>query len=463
MEPLATTADIFTIVSTLKPFFERLRNNHVLNNGLKEGVVNRSKLMSKKRLPGEVFAAEILKEPVRIEKSAKSGNVQVIINRQNVDKAVISNKGKSELCKSFIEPEFEKIIALDRSIHAFLRNSLSKVITKPLVLPSIPFRWGSGGILSIVNIDDKPYIPMFFRDIPPEGWNLPLGSSERLLDNNGCLISGLDHELNSPSLFILREFLEEMLLIDRDPSCCRPKQFRFRMPYDLGSAQASIAKELKNKHLQLRHKYDHMEICNDNDLVIRPDLLKTPMDLIIHSSEGDFEISDVIFSINCLELGIEIVKIIAYDIPGGNRPYFLDGEILENPSMPELVRMPIALFPLKMLYEIFSGNIELQYRGKSQASIEITHQLNTEDILLYSWDVERRKAIIEDSSLGIGTENTRYSKWNKSFGESFNNGSIPHLFTPASVKILNLLFAIDIDEELKRTKAFSGAQKERAH
>ena len=443
---ISLIASIITITKTLKPFFDEARQSFSWAEKASRGIVKRSQLSKGKRLTGEVFAAELLTEPVRIEPSRRGGPLRIIIDRRNVEQAVITSAGKRELCESFITPQINEIIKLDRSIHKFLRSYLSRPSEEiePLVLPPMPFRWGSGGIVSLVNVGGHRHVPMFFRDIPPAGWNIPLGSSERLIDHDGSVLSDFDHELNSPSLFMLREFLEETLVLDRHPSADRPKRFHFRMPYDLGWAQARIAQHLQDEHRQLRRRYDHIEIVEDDDHFLRPSLLALPMDLTIHSDQRDHDLSNVLVSINCLELGIEVVKVIEYDIPGDVKPYFLDGEILAmQPSSPELVRMPIALFPLDLLRELFDGDVKLQYHGAAQASLEIPRALSMDDVTLFTYDIERRNAIINDNAIGINGEAARYQKWKSEFGD-FSDGCISSLFTPATVKILNMLFSANI-------------------
>lgn len=446
MEPLSTIADLITLTRTLTPIFGKARKSFQWGKRSSKGIVKRSELLKKRRLPGEVFAAELLTEPVRIEPRL-GGGLRVVIDRRNVEQAVITSPGKRELCVSFITPEIDRLVELDRSIHTFMRGCLSGAseAPNPLILPPLPFRWASGGIISIVKIGGNYHVPMFFRDIQPAGWNIPLGSSERLIDQYGTVLSVGDEEFHSPSLLILREFLEETIVLDRHPSSARPKRFRFSMPFGLAGAQESIAKYLQDKHRHLRRQYDHLEIMYDDDRVIKPSLPPLPMDLTIHSDKRDpAELSDVLIAINCLELGIEVVKIVQYEFPEGVNPYFLDGEILaDDPFAPELVRMPVALFPLELLRELFEGDITLQYRGAAQAPLEIQRKLTTRDVTLFLWDIERRNAIIDGSVTGIGREAERYKKWKNSFGD-FLDGSIPSLFTPATVKILNMLFSVKI-------------------
>lgn len=444
MEPISTLADIVTVVNLLKPFLQRTWASFPWGQKVSDGIVARTQLASPRRLPGEVFAAELLSEPVRVEAPHGGHSLRVVIDRRNVDHAVISTAGKRHLCDAFVAPKVDDLISLDKSVHALMRSSLTGR-QESVVLPPMPFRWGSGGILSVVSIRGRRHIPMFFRDIRPAGWNIPLGSTERMIDHDSRVKSDFDHELCSPSLCILREFLEETLVLDRDPTHSAPKRFEFCMPYDLAAAQRHVAGHLEDNHRRLRDKYDHMEIQDDRDLTIRPSLLALPMDLTIHSNDGDTHVSNVLVTINCLELGIEVVKVIEYDIPAEVEPYFLDGEILmSKPSSPELVRMPVALFPLELLREFMGGEISLAFEKSAQAALEISRRLDRREVILFDWDIERRNAIASDPTKGVGSESERYMRWRQTFGGDFADNHIPSRFTPATVKTLNLLLSANI-------------------
>lgn len=443
MDLLELGANIVTVVGAVSPWIQKARKSFSWEKDESDGIVERSCLSSKKRLSGEVFAAEILSEPVRIEPKCNGQPLRIVIDRCNVEQAVITTKGKGVLCKNFVEPNLTDMIKLDKFLHEFLRRAISGA-ADPVILPPMPFRWASGGILSVVKIDGRRYVPMFFRDIPPAGWNIPLGSSERLIDEKGHVLSDFDHELNTPSQFILREFFEETLLLDRDPVLTEPKRYEFGMQFALSPEERRMMAEHQRKQRKLRSECDHMKITDDHDLKLWPKFLSLPMNLTIHDGRGDpHHLADVLVSINCLELGIEVVKVIEYDIPPGKQAYFLDGEILEkNLSLPELVRMPVALFPLDLLREHFSGEIELEYQEGSQASLEGPQGLSKQGVILFNWDIERRNAIADDSEKGVGSEHERYRKWREKFSGGFADDSIPSLFTPATVKILNMLFSV---------------------
>ena len=169
------------------------------------------------------------------------------------------------------------------------------------------------------------------------------------------------------------------------------------------------------------------------------------MDLRIFSNKPNpQELANVLIAFSCLDLGIEIVKVIKFNIPKGVDPYFLDGEIIAvDPSSPELARMPIALFPLELLRELFEGDISMQYHGAAQASLKISRSLTTSDINLLTWDIERRNAINNGDEKGIGQEGIRYKRWKDNYGD-FSDGHVSSLFTPATFKILNMLFSGNI-------------------
>src|SRR5437762_2067607 len=46
--------------------------------------------------------------------------------------------------------------------------------------PAFPFRYGNGGTLPVVRMDNKDYYCLFYRDSHPVGWNIANGGAESL-------------------------------------------------------------------------------------------------------------------------------------------------------------------------------------------------------------------------------------------------------------------------------------------
>jgi hypothetical protein len=309
-----------------------------------------------------------------------------------------------------------------------------------IIIPTenIPLRWCSGGILSIVKFKEKWWVPLFFRDIKPDGWNLSLGASERRRHD---LNENWETELSDPWKLIIREFLEETLILSKKPKCCDDFQVR-QFVFENMDAQESIrmASEFAQDHKNLRQQCDHLSL-NDagKPIYVR---LKTgfDMNLIIEKDGIKNTLHDVIISINLLELGIEIIKVIEFKI--GNEDYMLDGEILEDEGTEELVRMPFALLSFSYLRDTFGGeDFQLQYTDDiKQPSIIGKPFKNENDIYLFDWDIDRRMQIHESRNYR-GIEEKRYTTWAENYDSMFRNlHTIPSRFTPATAKALNLFF-----------------------
>ena len=147
-----------------------------------------------------------------------------------------------------------------------------------------------------------------------------------------------------------------------------------------------------------------------------------------------------------MELGIEVVKVITYDLDDDN--YLLDGEILEF-TPKELTRMPVGLISVSYLQSVFgTEKADLTYTLGPQPSVRVRKPIPQEDIHIFDWDILQRLAIIRGDKDPIGTELRRYLDWYDKFGPNFLDeqdrpwaGNPSRLFTPATVKLLNLCFS----------------------
>ena len=147
-----------------------------------------------------------------------------------------------------------------------------------------------------------------------------------------------------------------------------------------------------------------------------------------------------------MELGIEVVKVITYDLDDDN--YLLDGEILEF-TPKELTRMPVGLISVSYLQSVFgTEKADLTYTLGPQPSVRVRKPIPQEDIHIFDWDILQRLAIIRGDKDPIGTALRRYLDWYDKFGPNFLDeqdrpwaGNPSRLFTPATVKLLNLCFS----------------------
>lgn len=404
--------------------------------------------------PNEAFAIELLNKPIVLRKD-NSGDFTVTINRSGVEKAVITNAAKKEVCKKYINHQLTEIKNKDVEIFNFL-NGKTNEQDKVIYLDKFPLRWASGGVFSVVKYRGQTWTPFFFRDIPPYGWNISLGASERHFYNQKVQVT-VKKELNNPKKLAIREFLEETLIFDRKPIASGHTGIN-NLVIDLGNIKIARkkARSFAKMHIKYREEYDQIFI--DHKLLKESDSYNNCVDINVKflSTNTNLQINpgignrsnfnpDVLVCFNLFELGIEIVKIAQFDLYDDY--YLLDGEIIEETK--ELARMPFALISHDYLWKNFGENYEIKYPEKDddllQCSFEGNH-IPLKDIHVFHWDVRRRVEIMRGAP-GIGGEKGRYTKWYDKFGKNFLDGNDEPsdanpslLFTPASVKIVHSYF-----------------------
>lgn len=430
---------------------------------------------SRQRLPNEVFAIELLTQPVHL-KRAPNGHLSVTIDRKRVKEMLISNDGKMAKCRQFISTPSKKaaVEKLDGEIQGFLAGNKpglhgdragERKLDLDLEKEGIGLRWASGGILSVVHYRNREWVPLFFRDIRPYGWNISLGSTERCFEKDGGLKEpppSLEGELKAPWRYIFREFLEESLVFTGTPSeeaTLSRRRFKFQVEDSVAKA---VAEEFDREHREHRKEKDKIDIIDteaEND--IKVDFEGTNCTLYV-KSETDSEpipTHDVLVCFSLLDLGIEVVKIARYRLKKDD--YMLDGEIRvkDNPETgqpeKELVRMPIALISCDYLKRTFRDPKKWQsykYTLGPQPSIEVPkgprydRSLEKTEIVIFDWDVKRHMQIVNGES-GTMWEKTRYlnwyDQWHRNFFDTkgrFSEANPSRLFVPGTAKILNLYF-----------------------
>lgn len=437
----------------------RILRNHVdefkpddeLPPDVRKGIVSRDDLRHRKsRFPGEVFAVEILARDVKLARVDKDGKekVEVTIDRRSVKKCLISNKGKSDRVRKYVTKENEADLRdRDSDIHQFLLDRRRKNLTIPSNKARL--RWASGGVLSIVTFKGEKWVPLFFRDIHPYGWNIALGQPERQFDpkHEGYT---LENELNQPWNYICREFLEETMIIDRAPAPPEPVYRRtLNLSYLGQDTPVKIAKNFAEEHGKLRKTEDGLEVLEQNEARIKANIIDTDFYLKVVDDEGcEHERDNVLICFSLLDLGIEVVTVVEYDLDEND--YMLDGEILvDKKGNKELVRMPIALMPCSYLAGVFGPDCDqLHYTLGPEPSIEVQRAPAAGDVHLFDWDIRQRMLTVggADSSKW---KQQRYIDWFDKFRRDFfdrdgaqTKGDLSQLFVPGTAKILNLYFSL---------------------
>lgn len=395
-------------------------------------------------LPGQVFAVELLTQPILLSRN-RHGRTILAVNRDDVSDALYTTEAKWNLCReTFNTPErIEKAKQMDREIHRFLLGCSDD---NPLLvrLDGMPLRWASGGVLSIVHWKKRLWTPFFFRDIPPFGWNIALGASER------------GDNLNDPWTFLLREFLEETLVLSNAPRRGRLVDFKRFFPERLDiKREVERADRFAAEHIKVRRRNDGLVIRVTQDPIhltgldrqfcVILDFFNTATDVLIeHNGHIEWH-GNVLACINPLELGIEVVKVVEYTLEEDN--YILSGELLDFGTHKELLRMPVALIAHDYLAQAF-GDEDLRYTGDVQPSVEAP-AIPPDCIHIFDYDARRRREI----ALGIEQnsspwERQCYGEWLKKFGSYFfdDSGEVTNAhastwFTPSSAKIISYFFA----------------------
>lgn len=412
-----------------------LVENRVFDDGIVRAAFLRA---ATPRLPNEAFAAELLAQPVRLRR--EDGRLTVSVDRRGVEHVVISNRGKSELCRAYVEPQRAALIEADQRLHRFLLGAAPR--QREIELPRLPMRWGSGGVLSVVNRGGRRWVPLFFRDIPPLGWNLSLGASQREFDPalpNADPGRRWQEELTHPWGFIEREFLEEMLVLDQPPrrhEVVGRRRFVFTFPIEKDAE--NLADRFSARHLALREQHDAMNIEESPHPIVVRAGDRSGVDIVVTQAghRAPAVMTDVLVALNLLELGIEVVRVLEYGL--GPEDLMLDGEIVDfgEGAGDALVRMPVALVSESYLQRAFAKPADLRYTTDAvQPSVQAP-SFGPGDIVVFDWDL-RRRAELAHPERGDEIWRRRWQHWREAFAANFKAARYPALFTPAAAKILS--------------------------
>ena len=390
-------------------------------------------------LPGKVFAIEILRKPVLLQK--QKGRTSVSINRAGVKLGVYTVEGRQRIVDITFgaQPEaMKEAERLDNKIHGIFLGNLNPQAYK-VDQPNL--RWASGGVLSRVEYNERMWFSFFFRDIPPFGWNISLGASEH------------EDEMTDPSKFLMREFFEETLV-------CRPGnggqtiQRPFAGPGPSVSDPLALQKAINSanafsaKHRDLRFERDGIVFHNAPGAPVLYDPLPTKTDIDI---DGSQPMRSFLICINVTELGIEVIKVLTYELDDND--FLLDGEIFEpaETNQIELVRMPVALISEDYMQNAFAGKDKFVYDSPFDAELPSIKgpPIPSSEIVIFPHDVRRRvQCANAPPEQATDWERNRYTLWKERFGKNFldqseapTNTNASALFTPSSVKAVVYYFA----------------------
>lgn len=349
---------------------------------------------------------------LRFEEGGKTKYcLEIDLNGQSY--GIYNSGGKKYIEDKFCTPQYRTLSEdISLSMHKF---TTSKQSNRFEFDDKMVYRWASGGVLPIAKWKGQKWFVLLFRDIEPIGWNIPNGASET------------DKEYTEIDKLIFREFAEEIILLDKEPlrNDGIPAIHKcFRFPFGMNRPLESCDTFTK-KQMALRYDHDNLKIETGNGPKLKQ--LETPFSLDLsyfdNSSMENIhsKIDDIIFSINPNEFGIEILRVLEFEM--NDNDYIIDGEVWELGSI--LVRQPIMLLSCDYVKKIYekSGEIGRHINDKPYADCKKMESIPANNYKIFDKDIELRKQRIEklifDSTYNHTNEIKRCKSWLKNFEKLF--------------------------------------------
>ncbi len=379
--------------------------------------IKRAHITEQKILPDWAFSLVVLRSGVEIEgnpgdckNTIQNGSIcSLKINLVGQSYGIYNNMGKEFLRKYFMDKDLTTYKDIDEKFRGWISCKVHTWdINRELSrIKSAPFRWASGGVLPIVKYKGREYVLLVFRSIPPVGWNLFLGGSEN------------KEEYKDLRRLILREFYEELLIVNKRQlegilrkglSPYNTKTLYYKPFQVFGATDWSPA--LANMHVEAHRnlrKREGIEL-QINSYPIKLEPIETPFNVKIRYDildNGKYittearPVSDVIFTINPFEQGIDVVGVYEFEMDEGDYPLY--GEIHEKNEGEFLLHHPIVLISVDKLRDIFStqedSGVNKKYSEPDTQECEGCIRINSlsgEDYLLFTYDsVEIQSSRIE--------------------------------------------------------------------
>jgi hypothetical protein len=394
------------------------------------------------RPPEAAFAMEILTRPPVVQVAGQ--RIEVTVDRAGVTEGVHTGPARNALWATWLGIGERRAAA--EAWDAWYQACLTGAEPGPTPSsPMVPLRWAAGGVLPLTRWRGRPWVPVFFRDIPPYGWVLPLGATDP------------DDDLQDPSAFAVREALEELMVVGGEPSRGALLAVRPLLVDDGDGLAATLARSASAlaAPVALRLERDGLVLSDartprKGDPTL-PGLWAEPVptrtDLEVKGPDGAARRHrDVLVSIGPLDLGIDVVRVLRLDLDDGDT--ILDGEVLVRPDgTRELVRMPVAMVAWSAVTRIFSAGAgqSLSWTPDTPPSVR-AGPLAPGEVHLFCWDVVRRREIALGSRIGDESDprdRARCRTWLEQFGSAFFDAegmpsatSLPDLWVPATARVL---------------------------
>lgn len=346
--------DSWTPVSDVEHYWKWVQQRSYKN---KPVFIRREDLMAKNFWPNWAFSIVVLFNKLRITRHRNKNNsdkFRLEIDLRNQSYGIYNNAGKIFMTNKFLREGINigRYIKQAEKVENFLKGEGP---SDEMAVDAVdtPLRWAAGGVLPITHWRGKYWYVLFFRGISPVGWNVANGASET------------EEEYKNLHRLMVREFSEELVLLNRepqidDPSSVAQKTFRLsdRIFDELPDKVKDeiISKKFIEKHASLRKNHDNLTIVYTEGPIL--EVIRTPFEIEITYHNKDLKgslttsVKDVIFSVNPLEFGIESTSLYAFEMDDDD--YLVFGESWEVADC--LLREPVLLLSCEYVQEVFEKN-----------------------------------------------------------------------------------------------------------
>lgn len=259
----------------------------------------------------------------------KDSGVRLEVSFDHRSQAVATRKART-----FVREHIKDFVNMGKEI----KNNLADVYSGTRQVynhppeKEFPFRFASGGSLPILDIDGVEYYCLFLRGIKPIGWNLA---------NGGC---NSVEELYDPTLTILRELREELIIVDAKKwySFGPSGRAMFERP------EFAVARDYWN------NRFDEVGALRFEQLMHAslPDpITEGPDELDVNFLKQPRPRLDSLFvSVTPEDYGIEVDRVLKIEIPDQGL-ILCDGELNGPNSVSRTVNRPVGLFRVDAFHE----------------------------------------------------------------------------------------------------------------
>ena len=427
--------------------FSLIRNSFIAAKRKKflpwPAIVARRHLELKKWLPEWSFAIVLVRDPRRFRQVAQRllgrRTVALHVDLKDESYGIYSNEGKKHLENEYLlyRAAQETMLAAGERFLRFAESGRDGDLSWAECLPTAPpLRWASAGCLPIVYYKGRYWVALFLRDIKPVGLNVANGAAEA------------KEEYKDLRKLMLREFLEELTIVRSTSVSGTWEDVRMdtsrlsnEQPYRALASVFNESRELRTIQDGIRWKSD----TSYSPRMVIP--IETPYSVLVkweeHDSNGiqprQLEVKDVVYSINPLELGVEVIKPVAFRLEEHEELW--DGEIHPNGF---LVRRPVVLLSLDALeksFTQFGSTAPVLSTNAKSPECRVIESLGESDIWCFQHDVDgrfsRREAI--KGRPGHDAELTFLNKLIRDYDRT-SSQEVLRTLCPVVWKSLDLLF-----------------------